>query len=211
MTRSEFEERLAQIFSIGEDDEEYKQMTKCLGDMGLKKYIIVKDGAYHFCWEQNDNNVGFAVKTPDCAPDEEIDKDYFEKFLAVLTNAHEQAKTVDFQASLSDLVPTNVDDEDDGNDYDDDLSELDIEDGDPEYDENGEEYYDAEFDDDEEYNEIKKIIIESSKDRFDELSDRLRSIFSVPAVKCNFFVYMTIHMDLATMEYLLKWDCLHIK
>lgn len=211
MTRSEFEERLAQIFSIGEDDEEYKQMTKCLGDMGLKKYIIVKDGAYHFCWEQNDNNVGFAVKTPDCAPDEEIDKDYFEKFLAVLTNAHEQAKTVDFQASLSDLVPTNVDDEDDGNDYDDDLSELDIEDGDPEYDENGEEYYDAEFDDDEEYNEIKKIIIESSKDRFDELSDRLRSIFSVPAVKCNFFVYMTIHMDLAAMEYLLKRDCLHIK
>ena len=211
MTRSEFEERLAQIFSIGEDDEEYKQMTKCLGDMGLKKYIIVKDGAYHFCWEQNDNNVGFAVKTPDCAPGEEIDKDYFEKFLAVLTNAHEQAKTVDFQASLSDLVPTNVDDEDDGNDYDDDLSELDIEDGDPEYDENGEEYYDAEFDDDEEYNEIKKIIIESSKDRFDELSDRLRSIFSVPAVKCNFFVYMTIHMDLAAMEYLLKRDCLHIK
>lgn len=211
MTRSEFEERLAQIFSIGEDDEEYKQMTKCLGDMGLKKYIIVKNGAYHFCWEQNDNNVGFAVKTPDCAPDEEIDKDYFEKFLTVLTNAHEQAKTVDFQASLSDLVPTNVDDEDDGNDYDDDLSELDIEDGDPEYDENGEEYYDAEFDDDEEYNEIKKIIIESSKDRFDELSDRLRSIFSVPAVKCNFFVYMTIHMDLAAMEYLLKRDCLHIK
>ena len=182
-------------------------MTKCLGDVGLKKYIIVKDGAYHFCWEQNDNNVGFAVKTPDCAPDEEIDKDYFEKFLAVLTNAHEQAKTVDFQASLSDLVPTNVDDEDD----DDDLSELDIEDEDPEYDENDEEYYDAEFDDEEEYNEIKKIIIESSKDRFDEISDRLRSIFSVPAVKCNFFVYMTIHMDLAAMEYLLKRDCLHIK
>ena len=196
MIRSEFEERLAQIFSIGEDDEEYKQMTKCLGDMGLKKSFIVKDGAYHFCWEQNDNNVGFAVKTPDCAPDEEIDKDYFEKFLAVLTNAHEQAKTVDFQTSLSDLVPTNVDDEDD----DDDLSELDIEDEDPEYDEN-----------DEEYNEIKKIIIESSKDRFDEISDRLRSIFSVPAVKCNFFVYMTIHMDLAAMEYLLKRDCLHIK
>ena len=48
MIRSEFEERLAQIFSIGEDDEEYKQMTKCLGDVGLKKYIIVKDGAYHF-------------------------------------------------------------------------------------------------------------------------------------------------------------------
>lgn len=203
MTRSEFEERLAQIFSIGEDDEEYKQMTKCLGDMGLKKSFIVKDGAYHFCWEQNDNNVGFAVKTPDCAPDEEIDKGYFEKFLAVLTNAHEQAKTVDFQASLSDLVPTSIDD--------DDLSELDIEDDDIEYDENDEEYYDAEFDDDEEYNEIKKIIIESSKDRFDEISDRLRSIFSVPAVKCNFFVYMTIHMDLATMEYLLKRDCLHIK
>ena len=205
MIRSEFEERLAQILSIGEDDEEYKQMTKCLGDMGLKKSFIVKDGAYHFCWEQNDNNVGFAVKTPDCAPDEEIDKDYFEKFLAVLTNAHEQAKTVDFQASLSDLVPTNVDDDDD----DDDLSELDIEDEDPEYDENDEEYYDAEFDDDEEYNEIKKIIIESSKDRFDEISNRLRSIFS--AVKCNFFVYMTIHMDLAAMEYLLKRDCLHIK
>lgn len=211
MTRSEFEERLAKILSIGEDDEEYKQMTKCLGDMGLTKSFIVKDGAYHFCWEQNDKNVGFAVKTPDCAPDEEIDKDYFEKFLAVLTNAHEQAKTVDFQASLSDLVPTNVDDEDDGDDYDDDLSELDIEDEDPEYDENDEEYYDAEFDDDEEYNEIKKIIIESSKDRFDEISDRLRSIFSVPAVKCNFFVYMTIHMDLAAMEYLLKRDCLHIK
>lgn len=206
MTRSEFEERLAQIFSIGEDDEEYKQMTKCLGDMGLKKSFIVKDGAYHFCWEQNDNNVGFVVKTPDCAPDEEIDKGYFEKFLAVLTNAHEQAKTVDFQASLSDLVPTSIDDDDD-----DDLSELDIEDDDIEYDENDEEYYDAEFDDDEEYNEIKKIIIESSKDRFDEISDRLRSIFSVPAVKCNFFVYMTIHMDLATMEYLLKRDCLHIK
>ena len=161
MIRSEFEERLAQILSIGEDDEEYKQMTKCLGDMGLKKSFIVKDGAYHFCWEQNDNNVGFAVKTPDCAPDEEIDKDYFEKFLAVLTNAHEQAKTVDFQASLSDLVPTNVDDDDD----DDDLSELDIEDEDPEYDENDEEYYDAEFDDDEEYNEIKKIIIESRQVR----------------------------------------------
>lgn len=207
MIRSEFEERLAQILSIGEDDEEYKQMTKFLGDMGLKKSFIVKDGAYHFCWEQNDNNVGFAVKTPDCAPDEEIDKDYFEKFLAVLINAHEQAKTVDFQASLSDLVPTNVDDEDD----DDDLSELDIEDEDPEYDENDEEYYGAEFDDEEEYNEIKKIIIESSKDRFDEISDRLRSIFSVPAVKCNFFVYMTIHMDLAAMEYLLKRDCLHIK
>ena len=206
MTRSEFEERLAQIFSIGEDDEEYKQMTKCLGDMGLKKSFIVKDGAYHFCWEQNDNNVGFAVKTPDCAPDEEIDKGYFEKFLAVLTNAHEQAKTVDFQASLSDLVPTSIDDDDD-----DDLSELDIEDDDIEYDENDEEYYDAEFDDDEEYNEIKKSLIESSKDRVDELSDRLRSIFSVPAVKCNFFVYMTIHMDLATMEYLLKRDCLHIK
>lgn len=208
MTRSEFEGRLAQIFSIGEDDEEYKQITKCLGDMGLKKSFIVKDGAYHFCWEQNDNNVGFAVKTPDCAPDEEIDKNYFKKFLAVLINAHEQAKTVDFQASLSDLVPTNVDDEDD----DDDLSELDIEDEDPEYDENDEEYYDAEFDDEEEkYNEIKKIIFESSKDRFDEISDRLRSIFSVPAVKCNFFVYMTIHMDLAAMEYLLKRDCLHIK
>lgn len=88
---------------------------------------------------------------------------------------------------------------------------MDIEDEDPEYDENDEEYYDAEFDDDEEYNEIKKIIIESSKDRFDEISDRLRSIFSVPAVKCNFFVYMTIHMDLAAMEYLLKRDCLHIK
>lgn len=207
MTRSEFEGRLAQIFSIGEDDEEYKQMTKCLGDMGLKKSFIVKDGAYHFCWEQNDNNVGFAIKTPDCAPDEEIDKDYFEKFLAVLTNAHEQAKTVDFQASLSDLVPTNIDDDDD----DDDLSELDIEDDDIEYDENDEEYYDAEFDDDEECNEIKKIIAESSKDRFDEISDRLKSIFSVPAVKCNFFVYMTIYMDLATMEYLLKRDCLHIK
>lgn len=208
MTRSEFEGRLAQIFSIGEDDEEYKQITKCLGDMGLKKSFIVKDGAYHFCWEQNDNNVGFAVKTPDCAPDEEIDKNYFKKFLAVLTNAHEQAKTVDFQASLSDLVPTNVDDEDD----DDDLSELDIEDEDTEYDENDEEDYDTEFDDDdEEYNEIKKIIFESSKDRFDEISDRLRSIFSVPAVKCNFFVYMTIHMDLAAMEYLLKRDCLHIK
>lgn len=206
MTRSEFEERLAQIFSIGEDDEEYKQMTKCLGDMGLKKSFIVKDGAYHFCWEQNDNNVGFAVKTPDCAPDEEIDNGYFEKFLAVLTNAHEQAKTVDFQASLSDLVPTSIDDDDD-----DDLSELDIEDDDIEYDENDEEYYDAEFDDDEECNEIKKIIAESSKDRFDEISDRLKSIFSVPAVKCNFFVYMTIHMDLATMEYLLKRDCLHIK
>ena len=131
MTRSEFEERLAKILSIGEDDEEYKQMTKCLGDMGLTKSFIVKDGAYHFCWEQNDKNVGFAVKTPDCAPDEEIDKDYFEKFLAVLTNAHEQAKTVDFQASLSDLVPTNVDDEDDDDDYDDDLSELDIEDEEP--------------------------------------------------------------------------------
>lgn len=36
MTRSEFEERLAKILSIGEDDEEYKQMTKCLGDMGLQ-------------------------------------------------------------------------------------------------------------------------------------------------------------------------------
>lgn len=211
MIRSEFEERLAQIFSIGEDDEEYKQMTKCLGDMGLKKSFIVKDGAYHFCWEQNDNNVGFAVKIPDCAPDEEIDKDYFKKFLAVLTNAHEQAKTVDFQASLSDLVPTNIDDEDDDDDDDDDLSELDIEDDDIEYDENDEEYYDAEFDDDEECNEIKKIIAESSKDRLYEISDRLKSIFSVPAVKCNFFVYMTIHMDLATMEYLLKRDCLHIK
>lgn len=211
MIRSEFEERLAQIFSIGEDDEEYKQMTKCLGDMGLKKSFIVKDGAYHFCWEQNDNNVGFAVKTPDCAPDEEIDKDYFKKFLAVLTNAHEQAKTVDFQASLSDLVPTNIDDEDDDDDDDDDLSELDIEDDDIEYDEDyiGDE--EMEFDDDEECNEIKKIIAESSKDRFDEISDRLKSIFSVPAVKCNFFVYMTIHMDLATMEYLLKRDCLHIK
>lgn len=205
MIRSEFEGRLAQIFSIGEDDEEYKQMTKCLGDMGLKKYIIVKDGAYHFCWEQNDNNVGFAVKTPDCAPDEEIDKDYFKKFLAVLTNAYEQAKTVDFQASLSDLVPTNIDDEDDDDDDDEDLSELGIED------ENDEEYYDAELDNDEEYHEIEKIIIESSKGRFDEISDRLRSIFSVPAVKCNFFVYMTIYMDLATMEYLLKRDCLHIK
>lgn len=211
MIRSEFEERLAQIFSIGEDDEEYKQMTKCLGDMGLKKSFIVKDGAYHFCWEQNDNNVGFAVKIPDCAPDEEIDKDYFKKFLAVLTNAHEQAKTVDFQASLSDLVPTNIDDEDDDDDDDDDLSELDIEDDDIEYDEDyiGDE--EMEFDDDEECNEIKKIIAESSKDRFDEISDRLKSIFSVPAVKCNFFVYMTIHMDLATMEYLLKRDCLHIK
>ena len=211
MIRSEFEERLAQIFSIGEDDEEYKQMTKCLGDMGLKKSFIVKDGAYHFCWEQNDNNVGFAVKIPDCAPDEEIDKDYFKKFLAVLTNAHEQAKTVDFQASLSDLVPTNIDDEDDDDDDDDDLSELDIEDDDIEYDEDyiGDE--EMEFDDDEECNEIKKIIAESSKDRFDEISDRLKLIFSVPAVKCNFFVYMTIHMDLATMEYLLKRDCLHIK
>lgn len=210
MTRSEFEERLAQIFSIGEDDEEYKQMTKCLGDMGLKKSFIVKDGAYHFCWEQNDNNVGFAVKTPDCAPDEEIDKDYFKKFLAVLTNAHEQAKTVDFQASLSDLVPENVDDEDDDDDEDD-LPKLDFEDEDAEYDENyiGDE--EMEFDDDEECNEIKKIIVESSKGRFDEISDRLKSIFSVPAVKCNFFVYMTIHMDLATMEYLLKRDCLHIK
>ena len=210
MTRSEFEERLAKILSIGEDDEEYKQMTKCLGDMAYK-VLHSQRRRIPFCWEQNDKNVGFAVKTPDCAPDEEIDKDYFEKFLAVLTNAHEQAKTVDFQASLSDLVPTNVDDEDDDDDYDDDLSELDIEDEDPEYDENDEEYYDAEFDDDEEYNEIKKIIIESSKDRFDEISDRLRSIFSVPAVKCNFFVYMTIHMDLAAMEYLLKRDCLHIK
>lgn len=210
MIRSEFEERLAQIFSIGEDDEEYKQMTKCLGDMGLKKSFTVKDGAYHFCWEQNDNNVGFAVKTPDCAPDEEIDKNYFEKFLAVLTNAHEQAKTVDFQASLSDLVPENVDDEDDDDDEDD-LPELDFEDEDAEYDEDyiGDE--EMEFDDDEECNEIKKIIAESSKDRFDEISDRLKSIFSVPAVKCNFFVYMTIHMDLATMEYLLKRDCLHIK
>lgn len=210
MIRSEFEERLAQIFSIGEDDEEYKQMTKCLGDMGLKKSFTVKDGAYHFYWEQNDNNVGFAVKTPDCAPDEEIDKNYFEKFLAVLTNAHEQAKTVDFQASLSDLVPENVDDEDD-NDDEDDLPELDFEDEDAEYDEDyiGDE--EMEFDDDEECNEIKKIIAESSKDRFDEISDRLKSIFSVPAVKCNFFVYMTIHMDLATMEYLLKRDCLHIK
>lgn len=210
MIRSEFEERLAQIFSIGEDDEEYKQMTKCLGDMGLKKSFIVKDGAYHFCWEQNDNNVGFAVKIPDCAPDEEIDKNYFEKFLAVLTNAHEQAKTVDFQASLSDLVPENIDDEDDDDDEDD-LPELDFEDDDIEYDENyiGDE--EMEFDDDEECNEIKKIIAESSKDRFDEISDRLKSIFSVPAVKCNFFVYMTIHMDLATMEYLLKRDCLHIK
>lgn len=168
MTRSEFEERLAQILSIGEDDEEYKQMTKCLGDMGLKKSFIVKDGAYHFCWEQNDNNVGFAVKTPDCAPDEEIDKDYFEKFLAVLTNAYEQAKTVDFQADLSDLVPINIDDDDDDDD-DEDLSEIGIEDDDAEYDENDEEYYDAEFDDDEEYNEIKNIIIESSKDRFDEI------------------------------------------
>lgn len=211
MIRSEFEERLAQIFSIGEDDEEYKQMTKCLGDMGLKKSFIVKDGAYHFCWEQNDNNVGFAVKIPDCAPDEEIDKDYFKKILAVLTNAHEQAKTVDFQASLSDLVPKNIDDEDDDDDDDDDLSELDIEDDDIEYDEDyiGDE--EMEFDDDEECNEIKKIIAESSKDMFDEISDRLKSIFSVPAVKCNFFVYMTIHMDLATMEYLLKRDCLHIK
>lgn len=210
MIRSEFEERLAQIFSIGEDDEEYKQMTKCLGDMGLKKSFTVKDGAYHFCWEQNDNNVGFAVKTPDCAPDEEIDKNYFEKFLAVLTNAHEQAKTVDFQASLSDLVPENVNDEDDDDDKDD-LPELDFEDEDAEYDEDyiGDE--EMEFDDDEECNEIKKIIAESSKDRFDEISDRLKSIFSVPAVKCNFFVYMTIHMDLATMEYLLKRDCLHIK
>lgn len=205
MIRSEFEGRLAQIFSFGEDDEEYKQMTKCLGDMGLKKSFIVKDGAYHFCWEQNDNNVGFAVKTPDCAPDEEIDKDYFKKFLAVLTNAYEQAKTVDFQASLSDLVPTNIDDEDDDDDDDEDLSELGIED------ENDEEYSDAELDNDEEYHEIEKIIIESSKGRFDEISDRLRSIFSVPAVKCNFFVYMTIYMDLATMEYLLKRDCLHIK
>lgn len=210
MIRSEFEERLAQIFSIGEDDEEYKQMTKCLGDMGLKKSFTVKDGAYHFCWEQNDNNVGFAVKTPDCAPDEEIDKNYFEKFLAVLTNAHEQAKTVDFQASLSDLVPENVNDEDDDDDEDD-LPELDFEDEDAEYDEDyiGDE--EMEFDDDEECNEIKKIIAESSKYRFDEISDRLKSIFSVPAVKCNFFVYMTIHMDLATMEYLLKRDCLHIK
>lgn len=210
MIRSEFEERLAQIFSIGEDDEEYKQMTKCLGDMGLKKSFTVKDGAYHFYWEQNDNNVGFAVKTPDCAPDEEIDKNYFEKFLAVLTNAHEQAKTVDFQASLSDLVPENVDDEDDDDDEDD-LPELDFEDEDAEYDEDyiGDE--EMEFDDDEECNEIKKIIAESSKDRFDEISDRLKSIFSVPAVKCNFFVYMTIHMDLAAMEYLLKRDCLHIK
>lgn len=210
MIRSEFEERLAQIFSICEDDEEYKQMTKCLGDMGLKKSFTVKDGAYHFCWEQNDNNVGFAVKTPDCAPDEEIDKNYFEKFLAVLTNAHEQAKTVDFQASLSDLVPENVNDEDDDDDEDD-LPELDFEDEDAEYDEDyiGDE--EMEFDDDEECNEIKKIIAESSKDRFDEISDRLKSIFSVPAVKCNFFVYMTIHMDLATMEYLLKRDCLHIK
>lgn len=210
MIRSEFEERLAQIFSIGEDDEEYKQMTKCLGDMGLKKSFTVKDGAYHFCWEQNDNNVGFAVKTPDCAPDEEIDKNYFEKFLAVLTNAHEQAKTVDFQASLSDLVPENVDDEDDDDDEDD-LPELDFEYEDAEYDKDyiGDE--EMEFDDDEECNEIKKIIAESSKDRFDEISDRLKSIFSVPAVKCNFFVYMTIHMDLATMEYLLKRDCLHIK
>lgn len=210
MIRSEFEERLAQIFSIGEDDEEYKQMTKCLGDMGLKKSFIVKDGAYHFCWEQNDNNVGFAVKTPDCAPDEEIDKNYFEKFLAVLTNAHEQAKTVDFQASLSDLVPENVDDEDDDDDEDD-LPELDFEDEDAEYDEDYISDEEMEFDDDEECNEIKKIIAESSKDRFDEISDRLKSIFSVPAVKCNFFVYMTIHMDLATMEYLLKRDCLHIK
>ena len=210
MIRSEFEERLAQIFSIGEDDEEYKQMTKCLGDMGLKKSFIVKDGAYHFCWEQNDNNVGFAVKTPDCAPDEEIDKNYFEKFLAVLTNAHEQAKTVDFQASLSDLVPENVDDEDDDDDKDD-LPELDFEDEDAEYDEDYISDEEMEFDDDEECNEIKRIIAESSKDRFDEISDRLKSIFSVPAVKCNFFVYMTIHMDLATMEYLLKRDCLHIK
>ena len=210
MIRSEFEERLAQIFSIGEDDEEYKQMTKCLGDMGLKKSFTVKDGAYHFYWEQNDNNVGFAVQTPDCAPDEEIDKNYFEKFLAVLTNAHEQAKTVDFQASLSDLVPENVDDEDDDDDEDD-LPELDFEDEDAEYDEDyiGDE--EMEFDDDEECNEIKKIIAERSKDRFDEISDRLKSIFSVPAVKCNFFVYMTIHMDLAAMEYLLKMDCLHIK
>lgn len=210
MTRSEFEERLAKILSIGEDDEEYKQMTKCLGDMGLKKSFIVKDGAYHFCWEQNDNNVGFAVKTPDCAPDEEIDKNYFEKFLAVLTNAHEQAKTVDFQASLSDLVPENVDDEDDDDDEDD-LPELDFEDEDAEYDEDYISDEEMEFDDDEECNEIKRIIAESSKDRFDEISDRLKSIFSVPAVKCNFFVYMTIHMDLATMEYLLKRDCLHIK
>lgn len=210
MIRSEFEERLAQIFSIGEDDEEYKQMTKCLGDMGLKKSFIVKDGAYHFCWEQNDNNVGFAVKTPDCAPDEEIDKNYFEKFLAVLTNAHEQAKTVDFQASLSDLVPENVDDEDDDDDEDD-LPELDFEDEDAEYDEDYISDEEMEFDDDEECNEIKRIIAESSKDRFDEISDRLKSIFSVPAVKCNFFVYMTIHMDLATMEYLLIRDCLHIK
>lgn len=210
MIRSEFEERLAKIFSIGEDDEEYKQMTKCLGDMGLKKSFIVKDGAYHFCWEQNDNNVGFAVKTPDCAPDEEIDKNYFEKFLAVLTNAHEQAKTVDFQASLSDLVPENVDDEDDDDDEDD-LPELDFEDEDAEYDEDYISDEEMEFDDDEECNEIKRIIAESSKDRFDEISDRLKSIFSVPAVKCNFFVYMTIHMDLATMEYLLKRDCLHIK
>lgn len=210
MIRSEFEERLAQIFSIGEDDEEYKQMTKCLGDMGLKKSFIVKDGAYHFCWEQNDNNVGFAVKTPDCAPDEEIDKNYFEKFLAVLTNAHEQAKTVDFQASLSDLVPENVDDEDEDDDEDD-LPELDFEDEDAEYDEDYISDEEMEFDDDEECNEIKRIIAESSKDRFDEISDRLKSIFSVPAVKCNFFVYMTIHMDLATMEYLLKRDCLHIK
>lgn len=210
MIRSEFEERLAQIFSIGEDDEEYKQMTKCLGDMGLKKSFIVKDGAYHFCWEQNDNNVGFAVKTPDCAPDEEIDKNYFEKFLAVLTNAHEQAKTVDFQASLSDLVPENVDDEDDDDDEDD-LPELDFEDEDAEYDEDYISDEEMGFDDDEECNEIKRIIAESSKDRFDEISDRLKSIFSVPAVKCNFFVYMTIHMDLATMEYLLKRDCLHIK
>lgn len=210
MIRSEFEERLAQIFSIGEDDEEYKQMTKCLGDMGLKKSFIVKDGAYHFCWEQNDNNVGFAVKIPDCAPDEEIDKDYFKKFLAVLTNAHEQAKTVDFQASLSDLVPENVDDEDDDDDEDD-LPELDFEDEDAEYDEDYISDEEMEFDDDEECNEIKRIIAESSKDRFDEISDRLKSIFSVPAVKCNFFVYMTIHMDLATMEYLLKRDCLHIK
>lgn len=210
MIRSEFEERLAQIFSIGEDDEEYKQMTKCLGDMGLKKSFIVKDGAYHFCWEQNDNNVGFAVKTPDCAPDEEIDKNYFEKFLAVLTNAHEQAKTVDFQASLSDLVPENVDDEDDDDDEDD-LPELDFEDEDAEYDEDYISDEEMEFDDDEECNEIKRIIAESSKDRFDEISDRLKSIFSVPAVKCNFFVYMTSHMDLATMEYLLKRDCLHIK
>ena len=185
-------------------------MTQCLGDMGLKKSFIVKDGAYHFCWEQNDNNVGFAVKTPDCAPDEEIDKNYFEKFLAVLTNAHEQAKTVDFQASLSDLVPENVDDEDDDDDEDD-LPELDFEDEDAEYDEDYISDEEMEFDDDEECNEIKRIIAESSKDRFDEISDRLKSIFSVPAVKCNFFVYMTIHMDLATMEYLLKRDCLHIK